>query len=206
MKKIIVVLMILLVLCGCSGKKEEPPVDNPPVPTDEPAPTDTPVDDKEYVYQVEKQFIVYDFEFLHLKQTYEIKDGLKLKFVGKEGQADYCKNNPCTLYGEVTLNDKDIALFENMPIKINSDYGTLTLYNLNDELYLLNFNFAAMYNSCCGIVFSEDGELIMTYEDSDLSMNEIYQNQFALSHTGANGDSTFDIYEAEGKTLKHTTM
>ncbi len=205
MKKIIVLLMVLLALCGCTGKKEEPPADNPPVVTDNPAPID-PGEDKEYVYQVEKQFIVYEFELLHPKQTYEIKDGLKLSLVGQSKEAPYCQNNPCILYEEVTINGKDIALFENMDLKINSDYGTLTMYNLNDELYLLNFNFAAMYNSCSGIVFSEDGELIMTYDNCDLSMNEIYQNQFGLSHTNENGSSTFDIYEAEGKTLKHSTM
>lgn len=205
MKKIIVVLMVLLALCACTGKKEEPPVDNPPAPADNPAPT-VPVEEKEYVYQIEKQFIVYDFELLHLKQTYEIKDGLKLSLAGQKKEARYCQNNPCILYEEVTINDKDIALFENMDIKINSDYGTLTMYNLNDELYLLNFNYAAMYNGCCGIVFSEDGELIMTYEDCDLSMNEIYQNQFGLSHTDENGKTNFDVYEANGKTLKVTAM
>lgn len=206
MKKFIIILLIALTLCACSGKKEEPPVENPPVPTDNPTPPENTPDEKEYVYQVEKQWIVYDFELIHPKQTYEIKDGLTLKLVGKEDTAAYCQNNPCVLYEEVMINDKDIALFENRELKINSDYGTLTMYNLNDELFVLNFNFAAMYNSCDGIVFSSDGELIMTYENCDLSMNEIYQNQFALSHTNTDGSSTFDIYTAEGKTLTHTSM
>ena len=206
MKKFIIILLIALTLCACSGKKEEPPVENPPVPTDNPTPPENTPDEKEYVYQVEKQWIVYDFELIHPKQTYEIKDGLTLKLVGKEGTAAYCQNDPCVLYDEVMINDKDIALFENRELKINSDYGTLTMYNLNDELFVLNFNFAAMYNSCDGIVFSSDGELIMTYENCDLSMNEIYQNQFALSHTNTDGSSTFDIYTAEGKTLTHTSM
>ena len=207
MKKIIIMLLIALSLCACSDKKEEPPVENNPVPPQtQPVPSSNEPDEKEYTYQLEKQWIVYDFELLHAKQTYEIKDGLILKLVGKNGSAPYCQNDPCILYDEVMINDKDIALLENMELKINSDYGTLTMYNLNDELYLLNFNFAAMNNSCTGIVFSDDGELIMTYEESDLSMNEIYQNQFALSHTNTDGSSTFDIYTAEGKTLEHSTM
>ncbi len=207
MKRIIIMLLIALSLCACSGKKEEPPVENNPAPPQsEPVPAGNEPDEKEYTYQLEKQWIVYDFELLHAKQTYEIKDGLSLKLIGKNGSAPYCKNDPCILYDEVMVNDKDIALLENMELKINSDYGTLTMYNLNDELYLLNFNFAAMNNSCTGIVFSDDGELIMTYEESDLSMNEIYQNQFALSHTNTDGSSTFDIYTAEGKTLEHSTM
>jgi len=207
MKRIIIMLLIALSLCACSGKKEEPTVENNPVPPQsEPVPSNNEPDEKEYTYQLEKQWIVYDFELLHAKQTYEIKDGLSLKLIGKNGSAPYCKNDPCILYDEVMVNDKDIALLENMELKINSDYGTLTMYNLNDELYLLNFNFAAMNNSCTGIVFSDNGELIMTYEESDLSMNEIYQNQFALSHTNTDGSSTFDIYTAEGKTLEHSTM
>ena len=208
MKKIIIMLLIALTLCACSGKKEEePPVDNTPVPTDnQPVPTDNTPDEKEYTYQLEKKWVAYDFELLHLKQSYEIKDGLTLKLSGKEGQADYCQNNPCIIYDEVMINDKDIALLENMNIKINSDYGTLTMYNLNDELFILNFNFAALYNSCCGIVFSDEGELIMTYEDCDLTMNEVNQNQFGLTHTGSNGNSTFDIYTAEGKTLTKSSM
>ena len=207
MKKIIIMLLIALSLCACSDKKEEPPVENNPVPPQtQPVPSNNEPDEKEYTYQLEKQWIAYDFELLHAKQTYEIKDGLSLKLIGKNGSAPYCKNDPCILYDEVMVNDKDIALLENMELKINSDYGTLTMYNLNDELYLLNFNFAAMNNSCTGIVFSDDGELIMTYEESDLSMNEIYQNQFALSHTNTDGSSTFDIYTAEGKTLEHSTM
>jgi hypothetical protein len=207
MKKIIIMLLIAISLCACSDKKEEPPVENNPVPPQtQPVPSSNEPDEKEYTYQLEKQWIVYDFELLHAKQTYEIKDGLILKLVGKNGSAPYCQNDPCILYDEVMVNDKDIALLENMELKINSDYGTLTMYNLNDELYLLNFNFAAMNNSCTGIVFSDDGELIMTYEESDLSMNEIYQNQFALSHTNTDGSSTFDIYTAEGKTLEHSTM
>ena len=207
MKRIIIMLLIALSLCACSGKKEEPTVENNPVPPQsEPVPSNNEPDEKEYIYQLEKQWIAYDFELLHTKQTYEIKDGLILKLVGKNGSAPYCQNDPCILYDEVMVNDKDIALLENMELKINSDYGTLTMYNLNDELYLLNFNFAAMNNSCTGIVFSDDGELIMTYEESDLSMNEIYQNQFALSHTNTDGSSTFDIYTAEGKTLEHSTM
>ena len=207
MKKIIIMLLIALSLCACSDKKEEPPVENNPVPPQtQPVPSNNEPDEKEYTYQLEKQWIVYDFELLHAKQTYEIKDGLILKLAGKNGSAPYCQNDPCILYDEVMINDKDIALLENMELKINSDYGTLTMYNLNDELYLLNFNFAAMNNSCTGIVFSDNGELIMAYEESDLSMNEIYQNQFALSHTNTDGSSTFDIYTAEGKTLEDSTM
>ena len=206
MKKVIILLLILLTLCACSGKKDDVPVNNDPVPTDnDPKPTDD-VDEKEYIYQLEKEWIVYDFDLLHTRQTYEIKNGLTLKLSGKQGQADYCQNDPCVLYDEIMVNGKDIALLENMDVKINSDYGSLTLYNLNDELYLLNFNFAAMYNSCCGIVFSEDGDLIFTYENCDLSMNEIYQNQFGLSHTNSDGSSTFDIYSAEGKTLEHSAL
>ena len=207
MKKLFTILCVVLLLSACTGKKEEPPVDDNPIPVDNnPVPADTTADEKEYTYQVEKNWVAYYFELLHEKQTYEIKDGLTLKLRGKQGKADYCQNDPCIIYDEVMINDKDIALLENMNVKINSDYGTLSMYNLNDELYLLNFNFAAMYNSCIGIVFSEDGELIMTYEDSDLTMNEIYQNQFGLTHTNADGSSTFDIYSAEGKTLEHSTM
>ena len=208
MKKLLTLFAILLLLTACGGKKEdEIPVDNNPQPVDtHPAPTDPVPEEKEYIYQLEKEWIVYEFELLHPKQAYEIKNGLTLKLVGKKDSAKYCQNDPCVLYNEVMVNDKDIALLENLDILINSDYGTLTMYNLNDQLYLLNFNFAAMYNSCAGIVFSEDGDLIMTYENSDLSMNEIYQNQFALSHTHDDGSSTFDIYTAEGKELSKTSM
>ena len=153
MKKIITIIFVVLFLTFYLKNKQEDPIDNP-----------DPIEQKEYLYQLEKNWIAYDFELLHNKQTYEIKDGLTLKLVGKEGKANYCQNDPCILYEEVMINDKDIALLENQRIKINSDYGTLTLYNLNDELYLLNFNYAAMYNSCLGIVFSEDGDLIFTYE------------------------------------------
>ena len=207
MKKILILFLLTLMLCACSGKKEEDiPGNSDPAPTDNPAPADDVPEEKEYVYQLEKEWIVYDFDLLHTRQTYEIKDGLTLKLSGREGQADYCQNDPCVLYEEIMINGRDIALLENMDIKINSDYGRLTLYNLNDELYLLNFNYAAMYNSCSGIVFSEDGDLIFTYENYDLSMNEIYQNQFGLSHTNSDGSSTFDVYTAEGKTLEHSSL
>lgn len=201
MKKLFVILTIVLLLCGCTDKKEgNTPVDPEPVPVNDPP------QEKEYIYQLEKEWIVYEFDLLHTKQTYEIKNGLTFKLSGVQETARYCQNDPCILYKEVMINEKDLALFENMSVLINSDYGTLTMYNLNDELYLLNFNFAAMYNSCSGIVFSEDGDLIMTYENSDLTMNEIYQNQFGITHTNDDGSSTFDIYTAEGKQLTHTAM
>lgn len=201
MKKIVIIILMFFVLVSCTNNKQEDPIDNPE-PINEPE----PIEEKEYIYQLEKNWIVYNFELLHNKQTYEIKDGLTFKLVGKQGKADYCQNDPCILYEEVMINDKDIALLENQRIKINSDYGTLTLYNLNDELYLLNFNYAAMYNSSLGIVFTEDGDLVFTYEEMDLTMNEVYQNQFGLSHTYPDGTSTFDAYTVQGKTLEHSKL
>ena len=49
MKKIIIMLLIALSLCACSDKKEEPPVENNPVPPQtQPVPSSNEPDEKKF--------------------------------------------------------------------------------------------------------------------------------------------------------------
>ena len=208
MKKILLI-MLLVMLCACTANKTEEPEPTPDPPTVDPTPTEpTQQDEKEYVYQLDKNWIAYDFTLKHAKQTYEIKDGLILKLEGKEKEEAYCQNGSCLVYDIVTLNDRDIEVLENLDLNINADYGFLNLYNLNDELFILNFNYVAQFNSCAGIVFDKDGNTIMTYKDCDLTMNEYYQNQFGLSYTNPNNftEARFEIYTANGTELSMEVM
>ena len=211
MKKIIILLMILL-LCGCTANKPEPvePEPQPQPPATEPVPAQNEPDpeDKEYVYQLDKDWIVYDFTLKHPNQTYQIKDNLILKLEGEEEEAPYCKDGRCLIYDDVELNDRDIEVLENLDVQINEDYGFLNLYNLNDELFILNFNFAAQFNSSAGVIFDKDGNIVKSYKDCDLSMNEIYQNQFGLSYTDPNNmtETRFEVYTANGTELSMEVM
>ena len=202
---------MVLLLCSCTANKPEEPQSEPEPTTVEPVPTtqsNPEPQEKEYVYQLDKGWIAYDFTLKHPKQTYEIKDGLTLKLEGEEKEAQYCKDGKCLIYDDVTLNDRDIEVLENLDVQINEDYGFLNLYNLNDELFILNFNFAAQFNSSAGIIFDKDGNIVKTYKDCDLSMNEIFQNQFGLSYTDPNNmtESRFEVYTANGSELSMEVM
>ena len=210
MKKLLLI-MIMLLLCACAkntpAEPEPTPTEPEPAPV-EPAPAEPEPDEKEYVYQMEKEWVAYDFTLKHAKQTYQIKDGLTLKLEGKEKEELYCQDGKCLVYDIVTINDRDIEVLENVEPNINEDYGYLNLYNLNDELYILNFFFAAQYNSCAGLVFDSKGNIVMTYKDCDLTMNEVYQNQFGLTYTNPNdwSDSRFEVYTANGSELSMEVM
>ncbi len=203
MKKIIIILMLIL-LSACSGNKP----DNPDhVPT-EPVIKPEPVEVKEYIYELEPDFIAYEFSFKNERQTYEITDNLTLKFEGEEKEVPYCQDGKCLVYPSVKLNDKPLDILQSSDLYINEQYGSLILYKLNDYVYLLNFNYAAQFNSNKGIVFNSDGTILEEYTDRDLTMNELYQNQFLLSHTDPEDPSktTYVAYTAEGKNITSEKM
>ena len=212
MKKLLMILMVLL-LCACTSNKpaEDEPHSLPVPPASDPEPdvnNEPTPEEKEYVYQMEKGWIAYDFTLNHARQTYLITDDLTLKLEGKESEEQYCQDGKCLVYDIVTINDRDIEVLENLSVKINSDYGYMNMYNLNDELFLINFNYAAQFNSCAGVVIDKAGNIIKTYKDADLSMNEIYQNMFALSITNPNDitQSRFEVYTANGTELTMEVM
>ena len=202
MKKLtLLILAILLSGCIHIHINEDVPVE--PVPVDEPTGEPEPAAVTEYTYTLDNGWVVEDCELKNAFETYKLQgDKLKLSLKGTEQEPPYCQG-PCIVYDEVTVNDKDLKQFSGMELKINSGYGRLTLYNLNDELYLLNFNNAAQFNADQGVVVDSDGKVISEYSGASLSMNEYYQNQFALDYYDPDNPSasTFEIYTAKGREL-----
>ena len=203
MKKIMILLMVLL-LCGCGGKKEEPVTPEPePEPAPEPAPAPEPEPSEvEYVTKLDDKFVAYMFKFEHENETFVVDDDLSITFSGGEKKTDYC-NGACTVYDSVKVNGKEIEFMEKMDVQINSKYGVLSLYNLNDELYLLHWDFFGEFNSGKGVVFDRDGNVVKDYT-ANLTMNTIYQNQFGLDiyDPDVKDQYIFQTYEAVGKELK----
>lgn len=191
MKKMIIILLALT-LCSCKAKEPAVPTDNP-----QPVPIENSPIVIEHIYEPQKDWIVWEIDLQYDNQTYNITPNLQLTLNGTKQDPPYCQNG-CLVYDSITLNGKDITLLERQEVKVNEDYGTLNLYNLNDELFLLNFNYAAQINSCAGVVFNAKGEIIKEYENCDLTMNTIYQNQFALSfYDPETNESQVETYEAK---------
>lgn len=204
MKKALIILSVLLLICSC-GKKEEPTVADPPVepaPAPDPVPEPAPTPVVEKVYVLEGDWITYDFRFKDDAASYELSDDLTLSFKGKTSSESYCQSGSCVVYDDVTANGKHIELFENMYPLINQDYGHLYAFNLNDELYLLAFDPIAQYTIYMCVVIDSEGNTVEEFDRVGLTMNTEYQNQFLISWFNEQGiEERAVIYTANGKTL-----
>ena len=191
MKKLLSSVLIILFLVSCTNKKQDPIINEP-----EPIIS-------EKVYILPDDWIVYDFDFVDKTATYQLKDGLYLTFVGQEKEEPYCQDSTCIIYDNITVNDKHLVPVENMSVKVNQDYGSLHLYNLNSELYLLAFDPAAQYSLYYCVVFDDEGNLIKDLGLKSLTMNTEYQNTFLLAQLDETGNEiSTKIYTANGKVLE----
>ena len=194
MNKLLSSLLIILLLVSCTNKKQEPIINNP-----------EPVTITEKVYILPNDWIVYDFDFVDEAATYQLKDGLYLTFIGQEKEEPYCQSSTCIVYDNITANDKHLVPVENMSVKVNQDYGSLHLYNLNNELYLLAFDPAAQYSLYYCIVFDDEGNVIKDLGLKSLTMNTEYQNTFLIAELDETGNEiSTKIYTANGKILEET--
>lgn len=209
MKKLLMIILMVMCICACTPKEtidtNDPEPATDPAPQNDPEPQPEPVIVKETVYVLNNGWVTYDFDFRDELASYQLKDGLVLRFKGETRSEPYCQDGECIVYDEVMANDTHLELYETMDLKLNEDYGRLYLYNLNDQLYLLAFDPAAQYSSYRCIVFRDTGEVVETFEGVALTMNTEYQNQFMIDYLGEAGTITkTQICTAEGPNLKIT--
>ena len=182
-----------------------------PNPTPTPTPTPTPPTTSETI-TIEDSFIEYSLQPSANKVTIEISDTLSLNLEGSFQKTEYCPDG-CIVYESVYLKKEEenhIKMFENMFVKINSNYGSLTLTRI-EELYLLAFNPAKQYGGMNVLVFDEDGNTIKNIQDVTLEYSSSSPNQFItkqyrtiLNNKKEESIYSYDIlYTVSGKLLNN---
>ncbi|MBR3344118.1 MAG: hypothetical protein IKG34_07965 [Solobacterium sp.] len=140
---------------------------------------------------------------------YRINDHTVLHLTGSVQDVPYCQSDSCVVYDRVMLEGTETAeleLFEDMEVKINSEYGRCALQQM-DDLWFFSYNGAAQFGGTYAVLFDGNGELYYEFRDADITMNTNDMTKFLVSYpcgrnndncTGPMGEHDTDIFDVNG--------
>jgi len=140
---------------------------------------------------------------------YRINDHTVLHLTGSVQDVPYSQSDSCVVYDRVILEGTETAeleLFEDMEVKINSEYGRCALQQM-DDLWFFSYNGAAQFGGTYAVLFDGNGELYYEFRDADITMNTNDMTKFLVSYpcgrnkdncTGPMGEHDTDIFDVNG--------
>ncbi|MDO4193896.1 MAG: hypothetical protein Q4D24_11375 [Erysipelotrichaceae bacterium] len=140
---------------------------------------------------------------------YRINDQTALHLTGSVQEVPYCQSGSCIVYDRVLLEGAEtteLDVFEDMDVKINSEYGMCVLQQM-DDLWFFSYNCAAQFGGTYAVLFDADGKLQYEFRDADITMNTNDLTKFLVSYpcgrnndncTGPMGEHETDIFDVNG--------
>ncbi|MBQ6489164.1 MAG: hypothetical protein IJI75_08030 [Solobacterium sp.] len=194
-------LLILtgLLVTGCANAASEQPAETAvPFPAEEETVTEIMAGEELLSFHPQEENV-----------RYRINDQTALHLTGSVQEVPYCQSGSCIVYDHVLLEGAEateLELFEDMDVKINSEYGMCVLQQM-DDLWFFSYNCAAQFGGTYAVLFDEDGELYYEFRDADITMNTNDLTKFLVSYpcgrnndncTGPMGEHETDIFDVNG--------
>lgn len=132
-----------------------------------------------------------------------LNENLELSINSSLKEADYC-DGECLVAEDIKINDTHLTLLEEMNVKINSQYGTTYLTNI-DDIYILSFDPAAQYAGIRAVVFDSKGNILKEFDNIGLDLNVISDKHFTVYYP-CNTDENCNFMENPFSSLSHYTV
>ncbi len=189
MKRIIRFLAVMCLLVGCrNGTADEKLISDQP--------QEEPEDSAEVIY-VEENPYAFLPEYENVR--YILDESTALHMSGGISDVPYKATDHCIVYDQIILEGKSsqhLPLFENMGVKINSEYGICILQKM-DNLFMFSFNPAAQFCGINAVVFDRDGNILKEFEDVDIQMNTLDETKFIVAYSCGKRDKSCEYPMSE---------